>query len=53
MKPQPIVWNWSPVYMLGQRNNAPSLKGGKDVGCQNGLLSRESGEGQESKTTLH
>lgn len=52
MKLQPPVWN-SPEFMLGQRHNFPSLQGGKDVGCQNGLLSREAGEGQESETPLH
>ena len=52
MKPQPTVWN-SPIFMLGQSNTATSLKGGKDIGCQNGILSREYGEGQESETALH
>ena len=39
--------------MLGQRNTPPSLKGGKDAQCQNCILSREYGEGKESKTYLH
>lgn len=52
MKLQPAVWI-SPEFMPGQRHTPSSLQGGKDAGCQNGLLSRESGEGHESETALH